>query len=138
MSGLERFITAQERSYDTALKEIRQGRKVSHWMWYIFPQIKGLGRSGTTQFYGIEDLQEAQDYLAHPVLGRRLVEISEAMLMHEGLAPEAILGGIDALKLRSCATLFEVASGEEGPFGAILEAFYNGERCTRTRAILGL
>ena len=137
MSDLSRFISAQERSYDTALQEIRAGYKSSHWMWYIFPQIKGLGRSGTAQFYAIKDLAEAQAYLSDPVLGPRLIEITEAMLAHKGTPPERILGGIDALKLRSSATLFEVASEEtDTPFGTILDVFYDGQRCARTLEIL--
>lgn len=139
MSDLQRFVTAQERSYDTALREIRQGRKLSHWMWFIFPQIRGLGRSGTARHYGIEDLNEARAYLAHPNLGHQLIEISEALMAHQGTAPEVILGEIDAMKLRSCATLFEIASdGKVSVFSQVLDGFFHGRRCARTRALVGV
>ncbi|WP_071673694.1 DUF1810 domain-containing protein [Nioella nitratireducens] len=100
-----RFLTAQDATYATALAELRAGRKLSHWMWFIFPQLTALGRSGTAKRYGIDGLAEARDYLAHPVLGPRLVEAARAVLTHAEGRPEAIMGRIDAKKLRSSATL---------------------------------
>ena len=112
------------------------GRKRSHWMWFIFPQLRGLGRSPTARFYGIADLQEARAYLADPVLGGRLVACALAVLGHADRAPEDIMGPVDALKLRSCATLFREAGG--GPeFNGILDAFYGGRPCRATLDLLG-
>lgn len=104
-------------------------------MWFVFPQLKGLGRSATALRFGIADRAEAEAYLAHEVLGPRLVEIASAMLAHEGSAPETILGPVDALKLRSCATLFEAAGGGE-VFTRIIAAFYGGRRCRETLLML--
>ena len=100
--SLERFVEAQARVWPAPLEEIRAGRKESHWMWFVFPQLRGLGRSATAQHYGLADLDEAKEYLAHDVLAPRLIEISRAMLAHEGNTPETILGPVDAMKLRSC------------------------------------
>ncbi|EYD73284.1 DUF1810 domain-containing protein [Limimaricola hongkongensis] len=133
--SLDRFVNAQKDSYATALSEIETGRKRSHWMWYVWPQLRGLGRSPMAQHYGIADAQEARAYLAHPVLGPRLVEISRAMLAHRDRAPEEILGGIDALKLRSSATLFAAQPGTDPVFSKILDAFYDGPDA-RTLALL--
>lgn len=132
---LDRFIEAQARVWPTPLEEIRAGRKVSHWMWFIWPQLRGLGRSPTAQHYGIEDLAEAQAYIAHPILGSRLIDISNAILAHEGTPPEAILGPVDAVKLRSSATLFEAAGGN-GCFARLLDVFYGGVRCETTWTML--
>ena len=134
--SLERFTEAQDRAWPAPLEEIQRGRKDSHWMWFVFPQLKGLGRSATALHYGINDRAEAEAYLAHPVLGPRLLEISRAMLSHAGTAPETILGPVDALKLRSSATLFEAAEGDP-VFAGIIEAFYDGERCRKTLDLLG-
>ncbi|MBU3261384.1 DUF1810 domain-containing protein [Roseovarius sp. PS-C2] len=134
--SLERFTDAQARVWPRPLEEIRAGRKTSHWMWYVFPQLCGLGHSPTAQHYGIADLDEARAYLAHPVLGSRLSEISRAMLDHSGTPPEAILGPVDALKLRSCATLF-AAAGNDPVFEQILDGFYDGNPCEATLAMLG-
>jgi uncharacterized protein (DUF1810 family) len=128
MDGLGRFVAAQEGSWDTALAELRRGRKESHWMWWIFPQLAALGRSGTAKAYGIADLEEARAYLAHPVLEPRLVEAARAMLGNAGQRPEAVLGGIDAMKLRSSMTLFAAVPGADPVFGEVLEAFYGGEK----------
>lgn len=128
MDGLGRFVAAQEGSWETALAELRRGRKESHWMWWIFPQLAALGRSGTAKAYGIAGLEEARAYLAHPILGPRLVEAARAMLGNAGQRPEAVLGGIDAMKLRSCATLFAAVPGADPVFGEVLEAFYGGEK----------
>lgn len=133
---LERFVEAQAEIWPQPLEELARGRKTSHWMWFVFPQLRGLGRSATAQYYGIRDLDEARRYLAHPVLGPRLRAACEAMLAHAGTSPEAILGPVDALKLRSCATLFKAAGGGE-PFEAILTSFYNGKPCPETLRMLG-
>ena len=135
-NGLERFVEAQSRDYETALREIRGGRKRSHWMWYIFPQLRGLGYSSTAQFYGIRDLQEARDYMAHALLGPRLLEISEALLGLETDNPGAVMGYPDDLKLCSCMTLFELAAPEQPVFARVLEKYYAGRRDQRTLALL--
>jgi len=136
-TGLARFVKAQEGDYARALREIQSGRKRSHWMWYIFPQLRGLGFSSTAQFYGIRDLEEARAYWTHPVLGPRLVEISEALLALETNDPSRVLGYPDDLKLRSCMTLFELAAPEQPVFGRVLEKFYAGRRDPRTLELLG-
>ena len=136
--ALDKFVTAQARDYETALDEIRSGRKRSHWMWYIFPQLQGLGFSSTAQYYGIRDLEQAKDYMAHPVLGPRLVEISEALLSLSTSNPTAVMGYPDDLKLCSCMTLFEVAVPEEPVFGQVIDKFYSGHRDRLTLEILGL
>ena len=137
MHDLNRFISAQERSYDAALREIKAGHKRTHWMWYIFPQIAGLGFSSTAQFYAISSMQEAKDYYAHPVLGKRLVEISEALLALDTSDAGAVMGYPDDLKLRSSMTLFLAASGD-AVFQRVLDKFYSGKPDSRTLNILGL
>ena len=127
-SDLDRFVAAQATVYPRALAELRHGRKESHWMWFVFPQIAGLGFSPMAQHYAIASADEARAYLAHPLLGARLREATEAVLKHRGWSAEAIFGPIDAMKLRSSMTLFEAAAGGAGPFGDALEAFYDGER----------
>jgi uncharacterized protein (DUF1810 family) len=136
MPDLDRFLAPQERTFAAALAELKRGRKESHWMWWIFPQLKALGRSGTAKAYGIADLTEAEAYLAHPVLGPRLLEAARAMLAHRGQDPASVLGGVDALKLRSCATLFAAIPGAPPEFRALLEAFYGGEADPLTEAAL--
>ena len=136
MSDLSRFLSAQQHSYATALSEIRQGRKRSHWMWYIFPQIDGLGSSSTARFYAIRDLDEAKAYLKDPVLGRRLIEISQALLELPETDPTAVFGWPDDLKLRSCMTLFSHADPTETVFARVLEKYYGGNEDERTIAIL--
>ena len=131
-SDLSRFLDAQRRDYDTALREIRSGRKRSHWMWYIFPQIQGLGFSSTAQYYAIRDLKEAKEYLAHPVLGARLKEITAALLSLDRLSAHEIFGYPDDLKLRSCLTLFSLAAPEETLFTKALDKYYGGEPDSRT------
>ena len=133
---LDRFVKAQAYDYDAALREIRSGRKRSHWMWYIFPQLQGLGFSSTAQYYGIRDLEEAKAYIAHPVLGPRLKEISEALLGLDTRDPSAVMGYPDDLKLRSCMTLFELAAPEQPVFGHVLEKYYAGRRDSRTLELL--
>ena len=134
---LDRFRRAQRGSYDVALSEIRAGRKNGHWMWYVFPQIQGLGMSSTAQYYSIKDLQEARDFLAHPVLGRNLLEISNALLRLDTNNPSAVMSWPDDLKLCSCMTLFEAADPAEPVFGAVLDKFYHGERDRLTLDRLG-
>lgn len=136
-SRLDRFLTAQERSYDAALSEIKNGRKRSHWMWYIFPQIAGLGMSSTAQYYSIADIEEAREYITHPVLGARLLEISRALLTLDSSDATAVMGYPDDLKLRSSMTLFAQVS-EDPVFNAVIDKFYGGRPDTRTLHILGL
>ena len=124
---LERFVEAQAGTYQRALTELRDGSKRSHWMWFIFPQLRGLGASTMAQTYGIAGLAEARAYLAHPLLGPRLLECVQALLGHAGRSAEAILGGIDALKLRSCLTLFARAAPDVPEFAQALQAFCGGE-----------
>lgn len=133
---LQRFIDAQEPIYETALGEIRSGSKRSHWMWFVFPQLRGLGLSHTAHFYGIACLGEARAYLEHPLLGPRLRECVEAILpWHDRLTPEDILGPIDAIKLRSSLTLFnQVESNAQ--FAAGLQVLFGGEPDERTLALL--
>ena len=130
-TGLQRFIEAQNDSYDQALKEIRNGRKLTHWIWYIFPQIKGLGFSYNSEYYGITSLQEARDYLENELLRKRFFEITESLIMHKGKDIESIMGDIDALKLKSSMTLFDAVK-PGSIFGEVLDEFYGGERCRRT------
>lgn len=133
---LERFIDAQQIDYPRALAEIRQGRKQSHWMWYIFPQLAGLGLSETARFYGLRDLAEARAYLAHPVLGPRLIEISTALLTVEGKTARQILGSPDDLKLRSSMTLFGLLKDTDPVFQAVLDKYYDGLPDNRTLALV--
>ena len=135
--GLERFLDAQKSAYAQALAELRAGRKTSHWMWFVFPQIAGLGSSPTARFYAIRDLGEAEAYLAHPLLGMRLTEAAQAVLGWAGKrSAEAMLGGIDAVKLRSSMTLFEAAHGP-AVCGQLLDTFYGGARDPATLGRLG-
>lgn len=133
---LNRFLTAQEADYNQALAEIKAGRKRSHWMWYIFPQLDGLGFSSTSKFYAIKSREEAQAYLAHPILGLRLHEIAEAVLNVEGRTAGAIFGSPDDQKLKSCATLFAAVSRAGSVFERVLEKYYRGERDEKTLELL--
>lgn len=135
---LDRFLDAQRGDYAAALAEVRRGRKTSHWMWYIFPQIAGLGQSSTARYYSIRDLEEAREYYAHPVLGQRLREISGALLDLRGSDPVAVFGGIDSMKLKSSMTLFAVAAPDDPLFRQVLEKYYGGEQDALTLRILGL
>jgi uncharacterized protein (DUF1810 family) len=134
---LDRFVEAQRPLYGQALSELRAGRKESHWMWFVFPQLRGLGRSPTSRLYGLASRQEAKDYLSHPLLGPRLRECIEAVNAVEGRSAVEIFGSIDAMKLRSSATLFRVAGGGP-PFERCLERFFGGEPDDHTLALLGL
>ena len=133
---LDRFIKAQEHTYPAALREIRSGQKQSHWMWFIFPQLRGLARSSMAHIYGIEGLDEAWAYLAHPILSARLTEISEALLQLETNDPVAILGDTDAKKLRSSMTLFALISEDGSVFHHVLDRFYDGQMDDRTLKLL--
>ena len=133
--GLERFIEAQKRDYQLALEEVRAGKKLSHWIWYIFPQMNGLGHSCYANLYGIRDKKEAEDYLKHKILGKRLREITIALLGHNGCSAEDIFGDLDAMKVRSCMTLFDVISPED-IFAEVLNKFYANKRCNLTIRML--
>lgn len=137
-NDLSRFVQAQQHSYACALAEIRRGRKTSHWIWYIFPQLKGLGRSSTSEFYGIRDLEEARAYLADPVLGPRLIEISEALLALDTDNPMAVMGQPDDLKLRSSMTLFAAAAPSCDVFERVLDKYFHGRKDGLTLRKLGL
>ena len=126
MDKLDRFIKAQENTYSIALNEIKNGRKQSHWMWYIFPQIKGLGMSETSRYYGIDGVLEAKAYLDNEILGNRLREITGELLKLDENNPFDIFGTIDTMKLKSCMTLFDYVS-DENIFMDVLDKFYNGE-----------
>jgi uncharacterized protein (DUF1810 family) len=134
---LNRFLSAQEGVYDRALAELHNGLKRSHWMWYIFPQIEGLGHSPTTRHYSIRSLEEARQYLAHPVLGKRLLECAEAILAHQGLSAADIFGHPDDWKLQSSMTLFELVSGPQSVFSRVIDRYYLGKRDARTLQIVG-
>ncbi|WP_026260913.1 DUF1810 domain-containing protein [Spirosoma luteum] len=133
---LKRFLEAQSSDYNRALGEIRNGKKQSHWMWYIFPQIAGLGFSETAKFYALHNLEEARDYLAHPVLGSRLIEISQALLTIEGKTANQILGSPDDMKLHSCMTLFSRVEPANPVFKAVLDRYYGGNPDQRTLALV--
>ena len=133
---LNRFVRAQARDYDTALAELRGGRKRSHWMWYVFPQLDGLGSSPTSRHFAIRTEAEARAYLDHRVLGPRLHECSEAVLGVPGSTAHAIFGSPDDLKLRSCATLFAAVSPAGSVFHRLLDAYFDGEPDPRTLALL--
>ncbi len=135
--NLERFINAQERDYKVALKEIGKGKKESHWMWYIFPQLKGLGRSHTSKHYAINGLEEAREYLEHPVLAPNLIEISNTLLLLDSNDAVAIFGEIDSKKLQSCMTLFSAVPGADPVFNKVLEKYFNGKRSYQSLRILG-
>ena len=123
---LERFVSAQARTYDDALAELRRGRKTGHWIWFVFPQLAGLGRSAMSEGYAIGSLEEAVAYLAHPVLGPRLRHCAAALLEHRGRTAESILGEIDAVKVRSSMTLFHRAAPDERLWAEVLRTFYTG------------
>ena len=134
---LDRFVRAQRDDYEQALQEIASGRKRSHWMWYIFPQIDGLAFSAMSRRYAIKSAEEARAYLDHPVLGPRLVACAQAALSHPGLSATEIFGQPDDLKLRSCATLFASVSPAGSVFDRLLEQFYPGGPDAATLRLLG-
>jgi uncharacterized protein (DUF1810 family) len=133
---LRRFVDAQDRVYDTVLAELRGGRKRSHWIWFVFPQLRGLGRSPTALHYGVSSLAEAQAYLAHDTLGPRLRECARLVAAVDGSSAEEIFGWPDTLKVRSSMTLFARASDGDTDFRAVLDKFYNGEEDDATVELL--
>jgi uncharacterized protein (DUF1810 family) len=137
--GLERFVAAQDRAdtLATAVAELRAGAKRSHWMWFVFPQIAGLGHSPMAQRYAIASLQEARAYLAHPVLGPRLTECARIVFELEGKTAQDVFGGIDAMKLRSSMTLFARADPANPVFGQVLDAYFGGVPDDATERLLG-
>ena len=135
-NDLMRFLDAQNKLYLTALSEIKKGKKETHWMWFIFPQIKGLGSSDTANYYAIANIQEASEYLQHPILGKHLIEISELFLTFKRKSADGILGDLDARKLRSSMTLFSLVENASPIFQEILDAFFSGNQDSATLAIL--
>ena len=135
MADLSRFLNAQARDYEQALSEIRAGRKRSHWIWYIFPQLDGLGYSGTARYYAIKDRAEAEAYMEDPVLSGRLIEISKALLELDSDDPTEVMGYPDDLKLKSSMTLFSMVS-DDPVFQKVLDKFFGGEECSFTREYL--
>lgn len=133
---LERFMAAQEADYQMALSEVKAGRKQSHWMWYIFPQIQGLGFSETSKFYAIKDFNEAEAFLKHPVLGNRLIEICTTLLQLESDNAYSIFGSPDDLKLKSSMTLFASLPDTNPVFQQVLEKYFNGTKDDKTLRIL--
>jgi len=134
--NLQRFINAQEANYPAALAEVKNGRKQSHWMWYVFPQVKGLGFSETSKYYAIEDMKEAEEYLKHPVLGKRLVFICNELLALKTNDASKIFGSPDDLKLRSSMTLFSLVPGTHPIFQLVLDKFFNGAKDNKTLQII--
>jgi len=134
---LDRYLAAQERTFANALAEVRSGHKRSHWMWFIFPQLRGLGFSEMSVHYAISGLTEARAYLGHPVLGPRLVKCCEAVLLNVNRTAGEIFGTPDDMKLRSCATLFATVSEEGSVFHRIIEQFFDGRPDDRTLELLG-
>ncbi|MCC9063500.1 DUF1810 domain-containing protein [Flavobacterium piscisymbiosum] len=135
-NDLLRFLDAQNKLYLTALSEIKKGKKETHWMWFIFPQIKGLGKSDTANYYAINDLKEATEFLEHPILGKHLIEISELFLTFRRKSADGILGDLDARKLRSSMTLFSLVENTNSVFQEVLEAFFSGESDPLTLSII--
>jgi uncharacterized protein (DUF1810 family) len=133
---LERFVEAQEGVYDRALTELRAGSKARHWMWFVFPQVAGLGSSPMSQRYAIGSIEEARAYLGHPVLGSRLVDCSQAVLSHPERTARQIMGSPDDVKLRSSMTLFALAAGAEPAFQRVLDVFFDGKPDPQTVALL--
>ncbi len=138
--GLDRFVAAQNQAdtFATAVAELRAGAKRRHWMWFVFPQIAGLGQSPTSRRYAVASLEEARDYLAHPVLGPRLIECARILCELEGKTAQDIFGGIDAIKLRSSMTLFARADPSSPMFGQVLDAYFGGVPDEATERLLGV
>jgi uncharacterized protein (DUF1810 family) len=135
--NLSRFVQAQQDDYEQALSEIQSGRKRSHWMWYIFPQLDGLGQSATSRRYSIKSIAEADAFLNHPILGARLLECCEAVIAVEGRSALEIFGSPDEMKLKSCATLFAQVAPPGSVFVRLLGKYFHGERDDRTLRLLG-
>ena len=138
MRDVSRFLKAQDTpylGYYQALEEMKFGRKISHWIWFVFPQMKGLGHSSMSEYYGIADREEAEDYLRNSTLNDRIHEISRTLLEHQGTSARRIFGDVDAMKVRSSMTLFDALSPDD-VFGEVLDAFFDGERDERTLALL--
>ena len=133
---LDRFLTAQRGAYDGVLDELRRGRKTGHWIWFIFPQLVGLGRSELSRYYGIASLDEARAYLADPVLGARLRECASLLLASDARTADEILGGLDAMKVRSSMTLFHRVAPDEPVFSQVLDRYYGGVADEATDALL--
>ena len=134
--SLQRFLDAQKGDYENALEEVKNGQKRSHWMWYIFPQIHGLGFSETSRFYAIKNLDEGEAYLKHPVLGKRLIEISTALLDLDTDDAHSIFGSPDDLKLKSSMTLFSQLPDADAVFQSVLQKYFNGEKDKKTLSII--
>jgi uncharacterized protein (DUF1810 family) len=137
LPGLQRFVDAQRAVYGAALAELRAGRKRTHWMWFIFPQLRGLGHSATSDYYGIASLEEAREYLAHPVLGARLLECTEAVNSVIGRGAREVFGTPDDLKFHSSMTLFHLASPETECFSKALSKYFGGELDKATVTLVG-
>lgn len=135
---ISRFMKEHQTDYQRALTEIKNGKKVSHWMWYIFPQLKGLGRSSMSEYYGIQDLDEAKAYLADPILGRHLIEICNALLSLDTNDATEVMGRPDDRKLKSSMTLFDAATESLDIFQMVLDKYYNGKKDYRTLKMLGI
>ena len=133
---MNRFIEAQENNYSPALAEVRYGRKQTHWIWYIFPQIQGLGQSATSKYYALRDLDEAAEYLKHPILGKRLIEISRALLEGKEDNAHKIFGSPDDMKVQSSMTLFALLKDTDPVFQQVLDKFFRGERDKKTLALV--
>ena len=134
--GLQRFVDAQAQTYEQALAELRGGHKRTHWMWFVFPQVAGLGRSGMAQRFAISGLAEARAYLSHPLLGRRLVECARALTALDTDDADAVFGSVDAMKLRSSMTLFAAAAPDEPVFREVLDHYFGGELDEATTNLL--
>jgi uncharacterized protein (DUF1810 family) len=134
--SLNRFVEAQRKSYDEIVRELKSGRKVTHWIWYIFPQIAGLGFSSTARFYAIRDQCEAQSYLNHPILGKRLFECTKIVLTHKEKSALDIFGDIDAMKFRSSMTLFMSVPGSDSVYQEAIKEYFEGEPDQKTLDIL--
>lgn len=135
-TDLERFVEAQEQTWGAAMEEIDAGLKTGHWMWFIYPQLRGLGQSHRATYFGLSGAEEARRYLAHSLLGARLEDSFERLMPHAGTSPERLLGDVDADKLQSCATLFAAVASDPRPFERVLEGFFDGERCAATLEML--
>ena len=135
--GLERFVEAQKRDYKVALEEVKNGKKKTHWIWYVFPQMHGLGRSCYANLYGIKNKKEAEEYLKHKILGKRLREVTNALLEQEGKSADDIFGYPDTMKVKSSMTLFDSISPND-IFAQVLEKFYDEERCMLTLNLINI